>query len=147
MTIFGMLFGLLGTMGVFFGLFALVIGQRNKMVYAITVVSLVVAIIGYGSMDWSDGSKNSYSSSSVTDSYGNDKYDAMAAAEKYVKGKLKSPSTAKFSGESATLSGSTWTVTGTVDAQNGFGATVRSTFRVTVKFTGKNRYEASGSIN
>lgn len=63
------------------------------------------------------------------DSYGHTKGDAFAIAEKAVKGKLKSPSTAKFcSVTEATIgcSGNTWVVRGWVNAQNGFGATVRT---------------------
>ena len=83
------------------------------------------------------------STSNNKDSYGHTKGDAFAIAEKAVKGKLKSPSTAKFcSVTEATIgcSGNTWVVRGWVDAQNGFGATVRTQFAVTFTFASKDMY-------
>lgn len=61
---------------------------------------------------------------------------AYACAQNAVKNRLKSPSTAKFcsyTDAKITLSGNIYTVSGYVDAQNGFGATIRSKF--TVKLT------------
>ncbi len=60
---------------------------------------------------------------------------AISAAEELVKGQLKSPSTAKFpwgnSSFSVTKNGKKYTVKGYVDAQNGFGATVRQYWTAT----------------
>ena len=87
--------------------------------------------------------------SSSKDSYGHTKGDAFAIAEKAVKGKLKSPSTAKFcSVTEATIgcSGNTWVVRGWVDAQNGFGATVRTQFAVTFTFASKDMYSLDSCI-
>lgn len=87
--------------------------------------------------------------SSNKDSYGHTKGDAFAIAEKAVKGKLKSPSTAKFcSVTEATIgcSGNTWVVRGWVDAQNGFGATVRTQFAVTFTFASKDMYSLDSCI-
>lgn len=53
---------------------------------------------------------------------------AEMACEKAVKAQLKSPSSAKFSSTSASGSGTNYTVTGAVDAENSFGATIRNTF-------------------
>ncbi|MFJ4902916.1 hypothetical protein [Streptomyces sp. NPDC088727] len=60
---------------------------------------------------------------------------AAVMCEKFVKERLKSPGTADFSGVSdtqiKTISGSKpwrYLVTGYVDSQNGFGATVRNTY-------------------
>lgn len=77
------------------------------------------------------------------DSYGHNKYDAITIAEKEVKAKLKSPSTAKFSSFSeisVTRSGNTWRVTGWVDAQNGFGATLRNSYTVKIEFASSDVY-------
>lgn len=82
-------------------------------------------------------------SSSEKDSYGHTKYDAITIAEKQVKAKLKSPSTAKFSAASetsVTRSGNTWRVTGWVDAQNGFGATLRNSYTVKIEFASSDTY-------
>lgn len=89
------------------------------------------------------------STSNNKDSYGHTKGDAFAIAEKAVKGKLKSPSTAKFcSVTEATIgcSGNTWVVRGWVDAQNGFGATIRTQFVVTFTFTSKDMYSLDSCI-
>lgn len=53
-----------------------------------------------------------------------------------VKDKLKSPATADFSNETESGSGQTgtYTVTGSVDSENSFGATVRSDFTCNVRF-------------
>lgn len=89
------------------------------------------------------------STSNNKDSYGHTKGDAFAIAEKAVKGKLKSPSTAKFcSVTEATIgcSGNTWVVRGWVDAQNGFGATIRTQFAVTFTFASKDMYSLDSCI-
>lgn len=57
--------------------------------------------------------------------------DARAA----VRARLKSPSTASFSGERFSRQSGEMVVVGMVESQNGFGAMVRSGFRVT--FRGK----------
>jgi hypothetical protein len=51
---------------------------------------------------------------------------AIAACETAVKAQLKSPATAGFSGETTSPAGSGYYVEGNVDAQNGFGALIRS---------------------
>ena len=105
----------------------------------------------------SNSSKNTESKSNSTksdvlangdskDSYGHDKFDAFVIAEKAVKEKLKSPSTAQFcTTTEATIgrNGNTWTVKGWVDAQNGYGATVRANFVVTFTFASKDTYSVA----
>ena len=105
----------------------------------------------------SNSSKNTESKSNSTksdvlangdskDSYGHDKFDAFVIAEKDVKEKLKSPSTAQFcTTTEATIgrNGNTWTVKGWVDAQNGYGAAVRANFVVTFTFASKDTYSVS----
>jgi hypothetical protein len=55
----------------------------------------------------------------------------LARCERAVEARLKAPSTADFGGErvASTTSGSTWTATGWVDAENGFGANVRTDWK------------------
>lgn len=80
------------------------------------------------------------------DNYGHDKFDAFVIAEKAVKEKLKLPSTAQFcTTTEATIgrNGNTWTVKGWVDAQNGYGATVRANFVVTFTFASKDTYSVA----
>ena len=50
------------------------------------------------------------------------------ACRDWVRDRLKSPSSAKFSGESVRRSGTSYTVTGAVDSQNSFGAMIRNDF-------------------
>jgi len=57
---------------------------------------------------------------------------AQIACENLVSDQLKSPATAEYN-DKAVGKGSRWTVTGTVDAQNGFGAMLRSSFQCVVK--------------
>ena len=63
---------------------------------------------------------------------------AISACEDQVRAQLKSPSTASFSNMSASGNGSSWDVVGSVDAENSFGAAIRSDFNCDVKFTGGN---------
>lgn len=64
----------------------------------------------------------------------NNKYEAIAQCEARVKDMLKAPSTASFDSD-ATGDG-TWKVTGTVDAENSFGAKIRSAYSCTVVING-----------
>ena len=56
---------------------------------------------------------------------------AVVHCQEAVKKELKSPSTASFQETTATGDG-TWAVTGSVDSENGFGATVRPNFTCSV---------------
>ncbi len=53
---------------------------------------------------------------------------AMRIAQQFVKKVIKSPTSAKFSGETAILHETTWGVKGNVDSQNSFGAMIRDTY-------------------
>lgn len=54
-------------------------------------------------------------------------YNAQAQCKRWVEERLKAPSTAKFSNEQRTPTGvGSWTISGTVDSQNSFGAMVRN---------------------
>lgn len=55
-----------------------------------------------------------------------DQQQAISACETAVKAQLKSPATAGFSGETTSPAGNGYYVEGNVDAQNGFGALIRS---------------------
>ena len=63
---------------------------------------------------------------------------AQRACHVYVEASLKAPSTADFSGEFAVEGDAeeTWTVYGTVDSENGFGAKVRNEFTCDVSKVG-----------
>lgn len=59
---------------------------------------------------------------------------AILECEDAVAEQLKAPDTADF--DSRAKEGDTWLVTGTVKAENSFGATVQSDYRCTVAITG-----------
>lgn len=61
---------------------------------------------------------------------------AYNACKKFVKDDLKAPSTASFADHSVSQDGSTYTVTGQVDAENSFGAKIRNDYTCTVTDTG-----------
>jgi hypothetical protein len=57
--------------------------------------------------------------------------------EDFVKEKLKAPSTADFGGQSVSGNGSgPWKVTGWVDAQNSFGAKIRTGWTCDIRLDG-----------
>ncbi|GAB3166596.1 hypothetical protein GCM10027059_25780 [Myceligenerans halotolerans] len=60
---------------------------------------------------------------------------AAEICEEWVSEKLKSPSTADFSEERESSTGTdSWTITGLVDAQNSFGAMIRAEWRCDVRW-------------
>lgn len=63
---------------------------------------------------------------------------AITMCEKFVKERLKSPTTAKFSDEAAAAGSHAdeYAVVGQVDAQNGFGAMIRNQFRCELTISG-----------
>lgn len=62
-------------------------------------------------------------------------YEAKAQCEGFADKRLKSPGSAEYD-LSASQTGSTWTVTGTVDSENGFGALLRSNVTCKIRFVG-----------
>ena len=69
-----------------------------------------------------------------------DQFDMQTIAEKEVEERLKAPSTAKFDNIIVTEDKGVWVITGTVDAQNSFGAMIRNRFRVEIKDNGYPNY-------
>lgn len=64
--------------------------------------------------------------------------DANMMCEKFVRDRLKAPSTAKFAGYASSRirqAGLRYTVSSHVDAENGFGANIRTTFTCVVQPT------------
>lgn len=62
------------------------------------------------------------------------RFEAIQYCEDRVREQLRAPSTAEF--RSSATDTNPFRVTGTVDAQNAFGATVRNDFQCTVNITG-----------
>lgn len=88
-----------------------------------------------------NSNSNNKSSQVPSSNKGSRSSDAWVCAQDIAKSSLRSPSTAKFcSYVDASITctgGNDYTVSGYVDAENGFGATVRSYFTVTLTLTEK----------
>ncbi|MGY1778762.1 hypothetical protein [Geodermatophilus sp. SYSU D01036] len=106
--------------------------QEGNPVLGFIVLLIIVAIVVYAcnrdDSDTSSGGDDS-GSSSETD----DRSDGMAKVmcEDFIEERLKAPSTADFSGifdTTITGSGDDYTVRGYVDAENSFGAMLRSNY-------------------
>lgn len=90
------------------GLVALVIGLP---------VACTIASMNGGSDDWEPTA-----------------FEARTVCEEWVKEKLKAPSTAKFQDGSESGTAAGFTITGTVDAQNSFGAALRSSWSCEIRY-------------
>ena len=76
------------------------------------------------------------------------KADAANACEKtFIADRLKAPSTAKYTNVRTSESGGTYTVMGYVDAQNSFGAQIRSNFTCIVHSSGDQWVLDNASVN
>jgi hypothetical protein len=65
-----------------------------------------------------------------------------------VKDKLKAPSTASFASSKADkLNEKEWSVSGTVDAQNTFGAKLRTRWRCKAKYAGDGQWETASALD
>jgi len=71
---------------------------------------------------------------------------AVAQCESAIKDQLKAPSTADFSDERYTDNDPSWLVTGNVDAENSFGAKIRSFFRCELTRDGDSFIVTSSSV-
>lgn len=71
-----------------------------------------------------------------------EKLGAWVIAQQFVEEELKAPGTASFGGKDVQPEGAgRYRVSGWVDAQNGFGAKVRSRFSITVEKIGDQRWK------
>lgn len=93
------------------------------------------------------------SSSGSTSSSSDRGYTAFEMCKKSVRTNLKAPSTAKFrdyfGDQAPSISGSgdgPYTVSSTVDSQNGFGAVIRSRFTCTAEYVGSDRWSLSSTV-
>lgn len=109
--------------------------KASRPVWAIGAV--VVAFVLWYSVALSDGGNDSGSGGF-----------ARLACEQKVKAQLASPSSARFSGVSATEgTAGRWTVTGNVDAENSFGASLRSSFTCDLRHTSGENYSGTARVN
>lgn len=104
---------------------------------------LVLGAIAYAALGALTSSCSSdYSSSGDTSAGG---YNAESVCEGSVKQQLKAPSGADFSGEEATGGPDDYEVTGYVDAENSFGAKLRSAWTCSATHSGDN-WSASATL-
>lgn len=75
-----------------------------------------------------------------------DAVEAEVLCEGLVKEKLRAPSTAKFSQQDTSGSGTQWSSRGVVEAENAFGGTVSGRYTCSITFTGDDEYRGSASI-
>lgn len=76
----------------------------------------------------------------------NDKATMETIAKREVLDRLKAPSTAKFSNVKSSEKNGTWTISGRVDSQNGFGATVSTKFTIVLKVVREHPYYTVVSV-
>lgn len=115
--------------------------QRNTLIALGWVAAAAVAFILVLALINGGGSKDSNSDKGQDpNSY---RPTAIQLCENAVRDQLKAPSTADFSVSTASLSSNKWIVTGSVDAENSFGATLRKDFQCTV-FGGSARVDFLG---
>ena len=80
----------------------------------------------------------SFCDSNSGDEKASDEFAADVYAKEFVKDRLKSPSSAKFSSFSDNsikeIKTNVWEVSGWVDSDNSFGASIRSHFKVTLEY-------------
>lgn len=90
------------------------------------VVLVAVLFGGCAAIRGSSGSSTSTDNS----------YEAIAQCEARIDNLLKAPATADYSSDASGSGAGPWTVTGTVDAENSFGAKIRSEYQCTVTMSG-----------
>lgn len=81
--------------------------------------------------------------SDCKDDFGHDWAVAYTIAEDTVEAQLKAPSSAKFSNKNETsisVHNNVWIVSGWVEAQNSFGATIRNKYTVQITFINSDNY-------
>lgn len=73
--------------------------------------------------------------------------DATSQAQDAIKARLRSPSSASFLSGTTAIShqGCTWTVSGQLDAQNAFGAMIRSSYQVRLRRLSKQTWVATST--
>lgn len=64
------------------------------------------------------------------------RFMAIDTCHEAVTNQLKAPATAKFTNDEAKLAEGGWTVTGSVDSENSFGALIRSSYTCTARLDG-----------
>lgn len=119
--------------------------QQGKKFGCLGVIALLV-VIGAGmnllglTDDDESGGSSSNSSAEETDTSGGEGM-ARVMCEKFVKERLKSPSSADFSETTSSGAEPEYVVSGAVDSENELGAAIRNEYRCLVRYTGNDRWE------
>lgn len=95
-------------------------------------LGLIGAIVLFAALFAGCGAVNHSSNSSSI----NNSTEAIAQCESRIGQLLKAPSTAEYTSDASGSGAGPWTVTGTVDADNSFGAKIRSSYQCTVTMSG-----------
>ncbi|ROO51081.1 hypothetical protein EDC02_5945 [Micromonospora sp. Llam0] len=69
-------------------------------------------------------------------------FDAEVMCQEPIKDRLKAPATAEFPPAEVKKNGAIYSVTGDVDAENGFGAKIRTGYKCTIKDNGDGTWTA-----
>jgi len=100
---------------------------ERRILVGVGIFGAIVIAFGIFVAVTTSGDEDVYSS--------NNSLEAIAQCEDLVQAELKAPSTAKF--DSTATGFGEWTVTGTVDSENSFGAMLRSEYQCTVIIEGE----------
>lgn len=73
-------------------------------------------------------------------------FEAEYQCQEWAREKLQAPSTAEFSDTTSTGGPASWQVSGTVDAENGFGAKLRATWSCSIRLDG-DTWRGNATIN
>lgn len=98
-------------------------------VVGVVALGIILAILGVGSGD-----------------AGPDEWGARDVCEQSVREQLRSPSSASFGGHETTQDGSEFEVTGHVDAENAFGASIRTRWICTATHVEGDRWSVSATL-
>lgn len=111
----------------------------------IFLVFLLFGVLG-SALEGPDGREPSYTQEFETEATDS---QAFSMAKRFVETTLMSPSTANFpsgmfdENYAVVQDGDVYAVTSYVDAQNGFGATIRTYYTISLRFLGGDPYEIS----
>lgn len=103
----------------------------DSRVSRLLVGACILAVIVIGWVIFGGGSSDSEEPSPPSD------FEAQRQCERWVSEQLKAPTTAAFSGQAAVGGPAEWTVTGAVDAENSFGATIRTQWTCDIRLDGE----------
>ncbi len=113
--------------------------QKEQLIYSIITVIVGIAVILY--IAQSNLSSKPKAKQANKNTYKGSKQAAWERAKQYVKFNLKSPGSADFGGLyeqnykiNVSAKGSVYTVRGWVDSQNGFGALIRTNFKIKLEY-------------